>query len=223
MAEKEQKPKLTEEDGAAIAIDSIESEMLSVPVVGTSPIIIHRFSEKAKRQMLDAMQGRKTPKQPKDPQAEYEAAFYRAKGEPAIGVPKRSGFPVAGFRQATVGGARFYGSSVTMTALRASVFMRGEIGVDGIPLAIIEGEPHMREDVVRVGRGGTDLRYRPQFDEWQTTLQVIYVKSMLTRGSVLSLIDAGGLGIGAGEWRPEKDGDFGTYRIDSTRQVEVVQ
>ena len=56
-----------------------------------------------------------------------------------------------------------------------------------------------------------------------TTLTVTYVTSALTRGSVLSLIDAGGLGVGIGEWRVEKDGDFGTFRIDPNREVEVVQ
>jgi hypothetical protein len=85
----------------------------------------------------------------------------------------------------------------------------------------IEGEPIQREDVVRVGNGGTDLRYRPQFTEWSTTLEVTYVKSMLTRESVLSLIEAGGLGVGVGEWRPEKRGDMGTFIIDQTREVEV--
>ena len=38
----------------------------------------------------------------------------------------------------------------------------------------------------------------------------------------LSLIDAGGMGIGVGEWRPEKDGAFGTYRIDPSREVKVI-
>jgi hypothetical protein len=164
--------------------------------------------------MLDNMQGRKSPKQPKDPEAEYLAAFYRLKDG-------QLGFPATAFKQATVGGARFY-SSVTMTSLRSALFMRGEPGEDGTPLFPIMGEPHMREDVVRVGRGGTDLRYRPQFDEWSTTLVVVYVTSMLTRGSLLSLIDAGGLGVGVGEWRPERDGDFGTYRVDPTRDVEVL-
>jgi len=30
------------------------------------------------------------------------------------------------------------------------------------------------------------------------------------------------MGVGVGEWRPEKNGDFGTYRIDPTRDVVVV-
>jgi hypothetical protein len=40
---------------------------------------------------------------------------------------------------------------------------------------------------------------------------------------VLSLIDAGGLGSGVGDWRPEKSGDFGTYMVDPDREVEVIE
>lgn len=197
-----------------IVIDRIAAETMEVPIVGTSPLIVHRFSEKAKRQMLDAMQGRKTPKQAKDPEAEYQAALYRF-------ADGGSGIPVIAFKAATVGGARFY-QSVTMRELKQFLFMRGEIGVDGQALARIDGEHHLREDVVRVGRGGTDLRYRPEYTNWRTTLTVTYVTSALTRASVLSLIDAGGMGVGVGEWRPERDGDFGTYRIDPDREVQVV-
>ena len=206
--------KTSTDDTAQVQIDRIAAETIRVPIIGTSPLIMHRFSEKAKRQMLDAMQGRKSPKQPKDPDAEYEAAFYRF-------ADGGYGFPSIALKSATVGGARFY-SGVTMTALKQFLFFDGEIGVDGQKLVRIEGEPKMREDVVRVGRNGTDLRYRPEFPEWRTTVQVIYVTSALTCGSVLSLIDAGGLGIGIGEWRPEKDGDFGCYRIDQEREVQVV-
>lgn len=201
---------------AQVSISRINTETLRVPIIGTAPLLSHRFSEKAKRQMLDAMQGRKAPKEAKNPEAEYEAAFYRHDdGQP--------GLPVIAFKAATVGGARFYGKSVSMTALRQFVFFDAELSkACGQKLVRIDGEPHMREDVVRVGMGGTDLRYRPEFTEWSTTLTVIYVRSQLTRESVLSLVEAGGLGVGVGEWRPEKRGDFGTYMIDPTRDVEVV-
>ena len=205
-----------------IEIERISAETLRVPIVGTSPLIVHRFSEKAKRQMLDAMQGRKSPKVAKDPEADYQGAFYRfndtPEGEPPSGM---SGVPSIAFKSATIGGARFY-AGVTMTELRQFLFFRGEVGADGQQLFRIEGEPRMREDVVRVGKGGTDLRYRPEFPEWRTLLTVTYVKSALTKNSVLSLIDAGGMGVGVGEWRPEKKGDFGTYAIDQDREVEVI-
>lgn len=200
---------------AEVHINRIDAETLQVPIIGTAPLIVHKFSEKAKRQMLDAMQGRKTPKEAKDPQAEYEAAFYRLK-------ENGYGFPAVAFKAATVGAARFYGKQVKMTELRQFVFFKGIITPsDPQPLVEIVGTPHMREDVVRVGMGGTDLRYRPEFPEWTATLEVVYVRSCLTRDSVLSLIDAGGLGVGVGEWRPEKKGDFGTYQIDPSREIGV--
>lgn len=201
---------------AQIVINQIGTERLIVPLVGTAPLICHRFSEKAKRQMLDNMQGRKTPKEPKDPQAEYEAALYRVEDG-------GYGFPALAFKDATIGAARYYGKQVTMTALKQFVFVHGERGDDGRALVRIDGEPKMREDVVTINRTGSDLRYRPEFWPWRADLAVTYVTGSLTRGSMLSLIEAGGMGIGIGEWRPEKNGDFGTYRIDPEREVEVIQ
>jgi hypothetical protein len=201
-----------------IQIARIGTETVRVPIVGTMPLIVHNFSEKAKRQMLDAQQGRKSPKVARDPETEYEAAFYRTKDG--------YGFPVTAFKAATVGAARFYGKDVRMTELRQFIFMAGQISEnDAQALVPIEGTPRMREDVVRLGgpSRSADLRYRPEFPEWSTELEVTYVKSSLSRDSVLSLLDAGGLGIGVGEWRPEHRGEFGTYQIDPSREVEVIR
>ncbi len=201
-----------------VHIAKIASESLLVPIVGTMPLIVHNFSEKSKRQMLDAQQGRKTPKVVRDPQAEYEAAFYRMKDG--------YGFPVTAFKAATIGAARFYGKDVSMTSLRQFIFMHGEISDnDAQALVPIYGEPRRREDVVRLGgpSRSADLRYRPEFPVWSTTLHVTYVRSSLSQESVLSLVDAGGLGIGVGEWRPEKRGEFGTYQIDQSKEVTVLK
>lgn len=218
VAQKSARPasaqKTTGASSPAVEIHRIEAQTVDVPIVGTTPLIMHRFSEKAKRQMLDAQQGRKTPKQPKDPEAEYLAAAYMT-------ADGRYGFPSVAFKAATVGAARFYGKDVKMTELRQSVFTHGELSDDGQPLVVVEGEPEMREDVVRVGNGGTDLRYRPMFREWSAVLQITFVTAMLSLESLLSLVDAGGMGVGVGEWRPERKGDFGCYKIDPSREVVI--
>lgn len=202
---------------ATINIQRIDSERILIPIMGTSPLIVHKFSQKAKQQMLDNMQGRKNPKTAKDPQADYVECFYRLDDD-------AYGFPVCAFKAATVSAARFFGKQVSMVQLRQFVFFRGEMSNrDGQQLARIEGEPKMREDAVSVGIGGHDLRYRPEFREWSTTLDVTYVRSSLTRDSLLSLVDAGGMGVGVGDWRPEKRGEFGCYAIDESRKVEVVE
>jgi hypothetical protein len=199
----------------AEVIERIKAETLLVPIVGTAPLIVHKWSAKAKQQMLDAQQGRKAPKEHRDPQREYEESLYRT----ADGY----GFPTLAFKAATVGAARFFGKSVRMTELRQFIFMTGVASDDGAQiLTPITGEPKAREDMVRVGMGGTDLRYRAEFREWSATLTVTYVTTALARSSVLSLIDAGGLGVGVGEWRPEKRGQNGTYALDESREVEVL-
>lgn len=207
----------------SVQLNKIDAETLHVPILGTAPLIVHNFSEKSKRQMLEAQQGKKKVKEVRDPRAEYEAAFYRIADED--GGPDRYGFPVTAFKAATTGAARFYDKSVTMTALRQFMFMRGVITkADPQMLVEIAGEPEMREDVVRLGgpSRSADLRYRPVFNEWSTVLTVTYVKSSIDRNSILSLIDAGGMGIGVGEWRPEKRGEFGTYMVDQDRDIEVL-
>jgi hypothetical protein len=35
-------------------------------------------------------------------------------------------------------------------------------------------------------------------------------------------VDGAGLGVGIGDWRPEKGGDFGTFRVDPTKDITVL-
>jgi hypothetical protein len=203
-----------------LQISKIQAETILVPVVGTSPLIMHNWSEKARRIMLETQQGKKAPKEVRNPEADYLAAFYRIAAED--GSP-HFGLPVTAFKQCTVSAARFYGKNVTMTALQQCLFFRGvRTPADRQELVEVFGEPHMREDMVGVGVNGTDLRYRPEFDEWSALLTVTYVRSMVDRGSVLSLIDAGGMGVGVGDWRPEKRGTFGTFALDQSKEVQVL-
>ena len=202
---------------SAVQISEIGVSIMLVPVRGTAPLLVHRFSQKAKKAILWKQQGLKLPTEPRDPEAEYEASIYHIKGS------DQHGFPAVGFKAATVSAARFFGKDVTMTSLRQSILVTGVPGEDGQSLIPIEGTPAMREDVVRIGNRQTDLRYRAQYDEWSAVLPVTYVTSALTKDSVLSLIDAGGMGVGVGEWRPEKGGDFGRFHVDITKDIEVKQ
>ena len=205
-----------DEPPATISIDRIDSAMLRVPIVGCSPLVVHRFDEKALRMLEDIHRGVKSPKEIRDPQGDYERSMYRF-------ADGRYAFPVVAFKAATVRAARFYGKAVSMASLRQLVFFTGEQGPDGQQYAEIVGEPKMRQDVVRVRNGGTDLRYRAEFPEWRTELTVVYIASVIDKNSVLSLVDAAGVGVGVGEWRPEKGGNFGTFQIDPDRDVVVTR
>ena len=218
------KPKVDHAPSSAIErieVPKIETKTILVPIIGTAPLIQCKFPEKARRAMLDKMQGRATPKTKRDPKADFQAAQWK------LADPEGYGFPSVAFKSATIGAARYYGKQISMTELRQLIFFGGELSDDPAPVSLVRLEcdtPIMREDYVRISAGGTDLRYRPQFTNWRAELEITYVASCLAQESLLSLVGAGGLG-GVGEWRPagkKSTGDFGTYEIDTERDVTVI-
>jgi hypothetical protein len=200
-------------DGAAIQIQRVNRHIALVPIIGTSPLITHAWSAKAKQMMLDAQQGKKKQKTVRDPEAEFKASMYRFEnGE--------YGFPATAFKNAIVGGARFYDKSISMAALRRLLFVKGE-GPDQL-VRLTTCEPKMREDIVRVGMGTADLRYRAQFDEWRTILEITFPPNSISFASVLALVDAGGMGDGIGEWRPESGGGYGLFQVNDEVEAQEI-
>lgn len=192
---------------AEIQLERIGRQELSIEIKGTAPLIVNRFDEKARQMMLDAQMGKtRTKKPPKDPEANFQASMYRL---PDGGY----GFPAAGFKAAIVGGARYF-DGITMTSLKAGLFVIGAGPEQLVPLKC--SEPEMREDAVRNTSGVADLRFRAQFTEWGATLRVLYIPLMLSAESVVALVDAGGFG-GIGEWRPSAPksytGSYGTFAV----------
>lgn len=84
---------------------------------------------------------------------------------------------------------------------------------------IDKGLPTMREDIVRLqgGARAPDLRYRPMYTSWECDITVEHPPKIITRQSVLNLISFAGQSIGLCEWRPEKGGQWGMYRIKPGR------
>ena len=207
----------------AAFITKIGTERLRVPIVGTAPLIVHRWSEKAKRELLESQQSKKKTKEPRNPEEEYENSLYRmALKDGGEGY----GFPSLAFKSSIVETFRFFDKSVTKVMLQQSVFVHGILTkADPAPLIPIASEPAkpiMREDIVRIGQSGTQNRFRGEFTEWRATLDLTFVTATLSRETMLSLIDAGGMFVGVGEWRPEKSGESGTFTLDDA-EVEVVR
>lgn len=198
-----------------VTLNVLGRRIVNIQVVGTAPLITHAWSEKAKRIMLDAQQKKAKPaKEAKDPSADYEAATYWLNQD-----KKQAGMPCVAFKAATIGAARYFDKKmINMTMLRGALTFIGH-GPD--QLVPIFGERSMREDMVRVGMGTADLRYRPMFDPWECTLTIAFLPDVVTEESVMALVDAGGMG-GVGEWRPGKSptGSFGTYTVSSIAVVE---
>lgn len=196
-------PKATEP--SVIEIPPIEVRTYVFRIIGDSPLICHAWSQKAKLEMLDKQMGKaRGKKEPKNPDQDYEGAFYRLPD----GAP---GFPTIAFKAAAVNAARQV-EGLTMTFLRGAFHTVGE-------LVAIEGTPRMREDMVRVGMGTADIRFRPEWAEWTINLVVRLNTRSLTLEQLVHLFNQAGFSVGVGEWRPEKDGRNGMFHVEGVQEV----
>ena len=213
--------KKTEE---TIEIRPLDIKEVKIKIVGDTPLIVHAWSEKAKRMMLEAqMKTTKTKaRELRDPYDDFINSMYWLTEKPestpeafekAVREGARWGFHVTAIKMAGNAAAYRLGWVKNQMGLRGAYFLKSEYGDMA---EIISDTPIMREDMVRVGMGSADLRYRGEFRNWSMNLTLEYNASGdYSLEQIVNIINAGGYACGLGEWRPEKDGDFGRYHIEN--------
>jgi hypothetical protein len=61
------------------------------------------------------------------------------------------------------------------------------------------------------------MRYRPEYSVWGVELSVILNPQVISIGQLASMFQAAGHGVGIGDYRPERDGDCGTFDVVSEK------
>lgn len=175
-------------------------------IEGTSPLIVHKFSEKARKMIEDKQQGKsKGGKEARDPEADFYGSMY------TFADGNKYGFPSGGFKAAMTRAGKQLG--YTMVDLKGWFFIVPD-DRDGNLVEIV-GTPRMRTDMVRIGNGTADVRYRPEFPEWGAVLRIQYNEKCISLEQLAELIALAGFSCGIGDWRPEKaaTGTFGTWKL----------
>ena len=204
-----------------IEIRPIEIKKVTIRIVGDTPLIMHAWSEKAKRMMLEAQMGvaKGKKKEAKNPVDDFIRSMYwltpmpedgtMESFEEAIANGARFGFPVTAFKQA----------AYRMGWAKDKMSMRGAFFIDSDENGMIEihsDTPEMREDMVKVGMGTADIRYRGEFKNWYADLTISYnANGQYSLENIVNIINAGGYVCGVGEWRPERDGQNGMFHVQA--------
>ncbi len=205
VATKTKKPSSNGATPVAIEIPRIDVREMEILVIGDSPLISHKWSDKAKKLMLKKqMKEPKAAKEAKDPEQDFRDSLYE---HPDGGY----GFPSVAFKAAAVR-ACTYSDGIKMTQARGAFHVVGE-------LVSIAGEPTMREDMVRIAMGTADIRYRGEFKDWTARLVVSYNVNALSEAQIVNLFNIAGFGVGVGEWRPERNGSYGRFHVATGDEV----
>lgn len=186
-----------------IELAELRQERIRVTIYGVSPLIVHAWSAKTIGMIEEKQQKRgKTTREAKDPAAEMRGALY-------VDAKGRECFPARGIKASIVSAATSLGDRINFSAkkIRQGLFVIGDL----IP---IEGsKASMRTDMVRVGQGSADVRYRPEYTEWSMTFDIEFNAHVFSGAQIAQLIEVAGFGVGIGEWRPERGGNNGRYSL----------
>lgn len=212
-------------DSAMVEIPALEIKQFDLRIVGDTPLISHAWSEKAKRNMDDNANKKAKNKKHEDrkPSCDFGNSLYwlrpakpdfdnmtdeEAQELLARIIPSsKFGFPVTAFKAAAIDAAYQQEILAKKTTARGAIHILGEF-------AEIEGIPTIREDMVRIGMGKPDFRWRAEFKTWATTLTIRYNAGAVSMEQIVSYFNVGGFANGVGDWRPARNGTYGTFHVE---------
>lgn len=203
-----------------IELKNVVVKSMQITIVGDSPLLMRRFSEKAKQQLLDIQTKKaKTTKEIRDPWADMIDGLNWLTPMPenkteegfneALANGAKFGFPAVGLKQSAISAAYRAGLSKNKVELQGLFHIPDEF-------IVIEGVPEMREDYVKIPKtGAADLAFRGEFKQWKSTFTINYIDGIYSIEQIINFINLGGFTVGIGEWRPEKGGSFGRFHVAS--------
>jgi len=202
--------------------------VIQIKIGGDTPLNIHRLGKKMLQEFEDRDKNKPKPKrQARDYEREFIDSLYfidsdgceiptpdvipTLKGFKKMGV--RIGFPSSAFKKAMVFAARQF-DNLKMTELRGRFFVN-----QFTPFVQIEGVPVLDKFWRRIGgkgpgTGTPDIGIRATVFPWSASLEIRFLKNVISAESVLNLLSTAGFSVGIGEDRPDKSGGtFGTWHI----------
>lgn len=180
---------------------------ITVQIEGITPLLIHRFTEKSEQ----AKPTRRVKAINVDPREEAEQHAYKAKD----GTFYFNAFAIMGCMGAAGSNHKATGTRKT---LRFVVPSAVRMTSDTITITNGNGGPAKdfevdSRPVTIPATKGRIMRHRPRWDTWGAKFELQINDDLLDPATAHVLLQEAGLSIGIGDFRPEKRGPFGTFRV----------
>lgn len=185
-------------------------------IEGTAPLVVHRFSARAKAQMMQKMEAGSTargkkPRVPFDRQAAFEEARY-------VSASGWDGFNALAIRAAMISACRLVAFKMTLAKLSIFTVPDGWDKVEPqIPLVRILGKARLLESVARVSTDQAYITVRACYDNWSAKVIIRFDADQFTLQDVSNLLARVGVQVGICEGRPDSTKSagmgWGTFKV----------
>jgi len=202
-------------EAVGFVIQAPEIRGLEAVIVGVAPIILHGMGPSVRKAMYETVTKRKSAgREAKQPFQEWkECLYWTKKGELAIKAQV--------IQKAMVRGCDLI-EGMKMIKAKRTWIVSGVEDSKFIPLLVANGgKPVMREDVKKLPRGGADLRYRAEVEEWFCRFRIDFLHPNLKASQILNILGYAGVG-GIGDERPERSGGVnGRFRVADSKEQKI--
>ena len=177
-------------------------------IIGTSPLVIHRFSAKTKQEMKQKMETGKAASSKKNREAKNtDDTFQESR---YISKEGWDGFHAGAIRSAMISACRLVGFKMTLAKLSLFVVNDGwDAKEPQIPLIRIYGKAEKQEDIARVETGQPYVAIRAAFYNWKSKLKIRWDADQFTIEDVYNLLIRVGMQVGLCEGRPDSKKSVG--------------
>jgi hypothetical protein len=193
-------------------------------IIGTAPYVQEKFSEKARRMMMEkhkagSVAKKGTKREARDFDADYEAAMHKIEGG-------GWGIPAPAFRNSMIDACRLTGYAMTQGKMSVFCLPDAFDSDDATPLVrITKGKPEKFIAATRNATGVADLRARPKWSPgWEATVRIQFDADQFTLSDVANLLSRAGAQVGIGAGRPfsKKSAGmgWGTFRVANKKEVD---
>jgi len=200
--------KKTGDGNEKIEIAQIGMGRMKFHLLGTSPMIMHRFAAKAWQELLlpsaKKNAAAKAESLKHDPLQEFRECIYRNRDPER---PTAVHFPSGAFSKAIAAAALDLPGASKAQILRLVSVTSVQVDIYGVPTL---GMDMVRSsDMART----PDVRTRAYFAEWACAIDVEFVASLIGEAQITNLLAAAGIITGLGDYRPQKGGNFGKFKV----------
>jgi hypothetical protein len=195
---------------------------LEVKLVGLTPLLQHAFSNGNEIELPGASGRKKTRSvsaadEPTPREAAEKAAYRNARGEfyfPSTCLLRLAREAAANHKiRGTRKSAKYLVPSALFPVGEEVVITNGD-GVTPVADFEVDSRP-----VVIPSTKGRVMRHRPRWDTWSATALLDLDDELIAPSFVQLLLEEGGRRVGIGDYRPEKGGPYGRFRVVSFREV----
>lgn len=204
-------------ENKTVTIPAPNLKIAKFHIVGTAPLVVHRFSHKVKRQMLAKMEAGSTnnSKKPKRESVNLEDSYNEAR---YISKEGWDGFNASAIRNAMISACRLVGYKMTLAKMSIFCIQDGwDAKEPEIPLVCIQGRPRRLESRANVETGQAYITIRPCYDEWEADITLRYDADQFSLQDIANLLQRVGVQVGLCEGRPDSKNSagmgWGTFQV----------